>query len=72
MSSSCWTKSRTSPIKASSPDAIAALHAEGIQLVMLTGDSRTTAQAVADQLGIDRVEAEVLPDQDAAGFPAAE
>ncbi len=53
------------PIKASSPDAIAALHAEGIQLVMLTGDSRTTAQAVADQLGIDRVEAEVLPDQKA-------
>ncbi len=53
------------PIKASSPDAIAALHREGLQLVMLTGDSRTTARAVADQLGIDRVEAEVLPDQKA-------
>ncbi|MCO5120977.1 MAG: HAD-IC family P-type ATPase, partial [Burkholderiaceae bacterium] len=53
------------PIKASTPDAIAALHREGIQVVMLTGDSRTTAQAVADRLSIDRVEAEVLPDQKA-------
>ena len=53
------------PIKASSPDAIAALHKEGLQVVMLTGDSRTTAQAVADRLGIDRVEAEVLPQQKA-------
>ena len=53
------------PIKATSRDAIAALHEAGVQVVMLTGDNRTTAQAVADQLGIDRVEAEVLPDQKA-------
>ena len=49
------------PIKASTPEAIQLLHDEGIQIVMLTGDSRATAQAVAGQLGIDRVEAEVLP-----------
>ncbi len=54
------------PIKASTPEAIAALHEEGIEVVMLTGDSRKTAEAVARQLGIDRVEAEVLPDQKAA------
>jgi Cu+-exporting ATPase len=53
------------PIKDSTPAAIRALHAEGVQLVMLTGDNRTTAQAVADQLDIDRVEAGVLPDQKA-------
>ena len=53
------------PIKASSPEAIAALHREGLQVVMLTGDSLTTARVVADQLGIDRVEAEVLPEQKA-------
>ena len=51
------------PIKATSRKAIAALHDDGVQVVMLTGDNRTTAEAVADQLGIDRVEAEVLPDQ---------
>jgi Cu+-exporting ATPase len=51
------------PIKASTPDAIAALHREGIRIVMLTGDSRTTAEAVARSLGIDEVVAEVLPDQ---------
>ncbi|HRK31268.1 MAG TPA: copper-translocating P-type ATPase [Tepidisphaeraceae bacterium] len=51
------------PIKASTPDAIAKLHESGVRVVMLTGDSRTTAQAVAQQLGIDQVEAEVLPDQ---------
>jgi len=54
------------PIKASTPRAIEALHGEGISIVMLTGDSRTTAQAVAKQLGIDEVTAEVLPDQKAA------
>ncbi|MGB5251131.1 MAG: HAD-IC family P-type ATPase, partial [Sedimenticolaceae bacterium] len=53
------------PIKATSRDAIAALHDDGIQVVMLTGDNHTTAEAVADQLGIDRVEAEILPDQKA-------
>ena len=53
------------PIKASTPQAIADLHAEGVKVVMLTGDNRTTAQAVAGKLGIDRVEAEVLPDRKA-------
>jgi Cu+-exporting ATPase len=52
-------------VKASSRETIAALHEDGIQVVMLTGDNRTTAKAVAEQLGIDRVEAEVLPDQKA-------
>jgi Cu+-exporting ATPase len=51
------------PIKLSTPEAIRALHAEGIRIVMLTGDSRTTAQAVARKLSIDEVVAEVLPDQ---------
>jgi len=51
------------PIKESTPDAIRALHAESIRVVMLTGDSRTTAEAVAAELGIDEVIAEVLPDQ---------
>jgi len=50
------------PIKASTPDAIRALKAEGIRVVMLTGDNRTTAQAVAAKLGIDEVEAEILPE----------
>ena len=51
------------PIKETTPDAIRQLHAEGIRIVMLTGDSRTTAEAVARNLGIDEVQAEVLPDQ---------
>ncbi|WP_297446069.1 heavy metal translocating P-type ATPase [Acidiferrobacter sp.] len=51
------------PIKDSTLDAIRALHEEGVQVTMLTGDNRTTAQAVAKKLGIDRVEAEVLPEQ---------
>jgi Cu+-exporting ATPase len=51
------------PIKATTPDALASLRAEGIRIVMLTGDNRTTAQAVANKLGITDVEAEVLPDQ---------
>jgi Cu+-exporting ATPase len=49
------------PIKASSADAVRALHDEGLRIVMLTGDSRTTARAVASQTGIDEVIAEVLP-----------
>jgi Cu+-exporting ATPase len=51
------------PIKSTTPEAIRALHAEGIRIVMLTGDSQTTARAVAGKLGIDDVIAEVLPDQ---------
>ncbi|NKJ45046.1 Cu+-exporting ATPase [Novosphingobium sp. SG720] len=54
------------PVKATTPDALAALRAEGIRVVMLTGDNRITAQAVAARLGIDEVEAEVLPDQKSA------
>ncbi|MGC2457822.1 MAG: heavy metal translocating P-type ATPase [Gallionellaceae bacterium] len=54
------------PVKASTLDAIRALHEENIQVIMLTGDNRTTAEAVARKLGIDRVEAEVLPEQKAA------
>jgi Cu+-exporting ATPase len=54
------------PVRASTAEAIRALRAEGLHLVMLTGDSRTTAEAVAKQLGIERIEAEVLPDQKAA------
>ena len=51
------------PIKSTTPEAIRALRADGVQIVMLTGDSRTTAEAVARTLGIDHVEAEVLPAQ---------
>ena len=51
------------PIKQTTADAVKQLHAEGIRIVMLTGDSRTTAYAVAHKLEIDEVEAEVLPDQ---------
>ncbi|MBI5658150.1 MAG: heavy metal translocating P-type ATPase [Nitrosomonadales bacterium] len=54
------------PVKASTPGAIRALHEENIQVIMLTGDNRITAEAVAKKLGIDRIEAEVLPDQKAA------
>jgi Cu+-exporting ATPase len=53
------------PIKETTPDAIRQLHAEGLRIVMLTGDNRTTAEAVAKQLGIDDVIPEVLPDQKA-------
>ncbi len=49
------------PIKATSAEAIRQLHAEGMRIVMLTGDSRITAEAVAKELGIDEVVAEVLP-----------
>ena len=53
------------PIKETTLEAIRQLHGEGIRLVMLTGDNRTTAEAVARQLGIDDVIPEVLPDQKA-------
>jgi len=53
------------PIKPSAPEAIQFLHREGIRIVMITGDSRTTAEVVAKKLGIDDVFAEVLPDQKA-------
>ena len=49
------------PIKPTTPDAVRALQADGVRLVMMTGDNRTTALAVARRLGIDDVEAEVLP-----------
>jgi P-type Cu+ transporter len=51
------------PIKSTTPDAVKQLHAAGIRIVMLTGDSRTTAEAVARKLNIDEVVAEVLPDE---------
>ena len=54
------------PIKDSTPEAIRNLHKEHIKIVMLTGDSRKTAEAVASKLDIDQVQAEVLPDQKAA------
>ncbi|MCQ1571372.1 copper-translocating P-type ATPase [Neorhizobium galegae] len=50
------------PIKATTPEAVRSLVAEGVRVVMLTGDNRTTAQAVARRLGITEVEAEVLPE----------
>lgn len=53
------------PIKATTAEAIEKLHKEGIRVVMLTGDSRTTAEAVGQKLGIDEVIAEILPDQKA-------
>ena len=54
------------PIKATTPDAIRALKAAGLRLVMMTGDNRTTAEAVARRLGIDEVQAEVLPQDKAS------
>jgi Cu+-exporting ATPase len=53
------------PIKQSTHEAIKILHRENVRIVMLTGDSRTTAEAVARRLAIDQVEAEVLPEQKA-------
>jgi Cu+-exporting ATPase len=54
------------PVKQSTPGALRDLAAEGVKVIMLTGDNRTTAQAVARRLGIADVEAEVLPDQKSA------
>jgi Cu+-exporting ATPase len=54
------------PIKQSTPEALAALKSAGVKVVMLTGDNWTTARAVARRLGIDEVEAEVLPEQKSA------
>lgn len=54
------------PIKETTAEALAGLHDEGIRVVMLTGDNRTTAEAIARQLGIDEIEAEVLPDHKSA------
>ena len=54
------------PIKATTPEAIRRLHDAGMRVVMLTGDSRTTAEAVGGKLAVDAVVAEVLPDQKAA------
>ena len=53
------------PIKETTPEAIRQLHEQGIKIVMLTGDSRTTAEAVAAKLNLDEVVAEVLPNQKA-------
>ena len=53
------------PIKDTTAEAISSLHADGIRIVMLTGDNETTARAVAEKLGIDDVFADVLPDQKA-------
>lgn len=53
------------PIKETTPEAVSSLHEEGIRIVMLTGDSRTTAEAVSKKLGLDEVIAEVLPDHKA-------
>ncbi len=54
------------PVKATTPQALADLRQRGVRIVMLTGDNRTTAEAIARKLGIAEVEAEVLPDQKAA------
>jgi Cu+-exporting ATPase len=54
------------PIKATTPEAVRALQAEGVRLVMMTGDNRITAEAVARRLGLDEVAAEVLPQDKAA------
>lgn len=54
------------PIKATTPQALEQLKAEGLRIVMLTGDSKATAQAIATQLGIEELEAEVLPERKSA------
>jgi P-type Cu+ transporter len=53
----------TDPVRASTPEAVRLLHADGLRLIMLTGDNRITAEAVARKLGLDEVIAEVLPPQ---------
>jgi Cu+-exporting ATPase len=59
----CGLLAVTDAIKESAPEALRVLHTEGLRLVMLTGDTRTAAKAVARRLGIDEVEAEILPAQ---------
>jgi len=54
------------PVKETTPEALRQLHAEGIRIVMMTGDNRTTARAVAKNLGIDEILTEVLPEEKAA------
>jgi Cu+-exporting ATPase len=54
------------PVKSTTPEALKLLAQDGVRVVMLTGDNRTTAQAVARRLGIENVEAEVLPEQKSA------
>jgi Cu+-exporting ATPase len=54
------------PVKATTAEAISLLHADGIRIIVLTGDNRKTAEAVAAKLGIDEVHAEVLPEEKAA------
>jgi Cu+-exporting ATPase len=61
----------TDPVKAGAAEAVRALHAEGIRIVMVTGDAWTTARAVAKRLGIDEVEAQVLPSGKAAAVARA-
>lgn len=58
------------PVKETTPAAVKALHGEGLRIVMLTGDSRSTAEAVARELGIDEVQAEVLPEDKHAAVEA--
>jgi Cu+-exporting ATPase len=53
----------TDPVKSTTPEALAKLHHDGIRIIMLTGDSRATAESVARKLGIDQVHAEILPGQ---------
>ncbi len=54
------------PVRSSTPEAIRSLHADGLRIIMMTGDSRLTAEAVARRLGIDEVIAEVLPQEKSA------
>ena len=59
----CGSLAVADPLKPSTPDAVRALQNDGIRIVMLTGDTRAAAESVARTLGIDEIEAEVLPDQ---------
>src|SRR3546814_3162888 len=53
------------PVKQTTPEALKALHAEGLRIVMVTGDNERTARAVAGRLGIDEIRADVLPEEKA-------